>query len=261
MSSLGVHSEVGQLKQVIVHRPGLELSRLTPSNAEALLFDDILWVKRAREEHDAFAGALEDRGVVVHHFGDLFAETLEDEAARAYLIGQLCTPERVGPGLVEPLRDLASTVDSQDLAPYLGGAVLKSDIAPHLSRSLTWSALRPEDFVLTPLPNHLFPRDNSCWIYGGVSVNPMAKAARHRETLHMRAIYRHHPLFAGSALNRASCQSPPASKTKPKAHTTTPTASSQPKGASPNIAPNSVRPTSAERPPCSQNTWTNLSHQ
>jgi len=197
MSSLGVHSEVGQLRQVIVHRPGLELTRLTPSNAERLLFDDILWVKKAREEHDAFAGVLQDAGVVVHHFDQLLAETLAVPEARAHLLDRLCTVDTVGPGLVDPLRRLADAAEPPDLARFLVGGVTKADIEPHAGHSLTWSALRSDDFVLTPLPNHLFPRDNSCWVYGGVSVNSMAKPARQRETLHMQAIYRYHPMFAG----------------------------------------------------------------
>jgi arginine deiminase len=198
MSRLGVHSEVGRLLQVIVHRPGLELTRLTPDNAESLLFDDILWVKRAREEHDAFAGALTDEGVTVHHFDELFSQTLAVAEARAYVLDRLCTPDRVGPGLVEPLRELADDLDADDLAKYLIGGVTKADLESRGMKSLTWSMLGIDDFVLTPLPNHLFPRDNSCWVYNGVSVNPMAKVARQRETLHMRAIYRHHPLFADS---------------------------------------------------------------
>jgi len=196
MSQLGVHSEVGRLRQAIVHRPGLELSRLTPGNAEALLFDDILWAKKAREEHDAFVGALEEAGVVTHHFADLFAQTLAIGDARSHVLDQLCTPERVGTALVEPLRDLAEDADPADLARYLVGGITRADIAPRHAGSLTWSALREEDFVLAPLPNHLFPRDNSFWVYGGVAISPMAKAARQREAVHMRAIYRYHPLFA-----------------------------------------------------------------
>jgi len=196
MNALGVHSEVGRLRQVIVHRPGLELTRLTPANAAGLLFDDILWAKKAREEHDAFAGVLEDRGIHVHHFEQLFAEMLAIPAARTELLDQLCRPEQVGPGLTDALRTVADSVEPEVLGRYLVGGITREDIELTGAGSLLWSTLRPEDFVLTPLPNHLFPRDNSCWIYGGVSINPMAMAARHRETLHMRAIYRHHPLFA-----------------------------------------------------------------
>ncbi len=195
-SQLGVHSEVGQLRRAIVHRPGLELTRLTPSNAGDLLFDDILWAKKAREEHDAFVAALEEAHVETHYFGDLLTETLAIPEARSYVLDELCTPQRVGSALVTPLRMLAEDTDPAELARYLVGGIMRSDLEPLQASSLTWSALRADDFVLAPLPNHLFPRDNSFWVYDGVTISPMAKAARQREAVHMRAIYRHHPLFA-----------------------------------------------------------------
>jgi arginine deiminase len=194
--SFSVQSEVGQLRQVIVHRPGLELSRLTPQNIGGLLFDDVMWAKRAKEEHDVFAESLRERGVTVHYFAQLLAETLEVPAGREFVLDRVCTPEILGPELVRPLRRLADGLDAASLAEHLVGGVLKADLRPLQARSLRWDMLRADDFVLPPLPNHLFPRDNSCWIYGGVSVNPMAKPARQRETLHMRAIYGYHPMFA-----------------------------------------------------------------
>lgn len=195
-----VDSEVGQLRQAILHRPGLELSRLTPQNIGEMLFDDVLWAKKAKEEHDAFAEALRDKGVRVHYFAQLLAEVLELGEGRNFVLDRLCTPELLGPTLVGPLRHLFEDLDGAALATCLVGGVLKGDMHPIGSRgSLKWETLRADDFLLTPLPNHLFQRDNSCWIYGGVSVNPMAKAARQRETLHSRAIYRFHPLFADQA--------------------------------------------------------------
>ena len=191
-----VQSEVGQLRQVIVHRPGLELSRLTPQNVGSLLFDDVMWAKKAKEEHDAFAEALRDKGVGVHYFGQLLAETLEIPGGRAFVLDRVCTPEILGPALVSPVRKLFDDMDGPGLAELLVGGVVKADLHPHRVRSLRWDMLRADDFVLPPLPNHLFQRDNSCWIYHGVSVNPMAKPARQRETLHSRAIYAHHPMFA-----------------------------------------------------------------
>jgi arginine deiminase len=191
-----VASEVGQLRQAIVHRPGLELSRLTPQNIGELLFDDVMWAKKAKEEHDAFAEALRDKGVQVHLYGQLLAETLELPEGRAFVLDRVCTPEILGPSLVGPARRLFDDLDGQQLAQFLVGGVLKADLQPLRTRSLKWEMLRTDDFVLTPLPNHLFQRDNSCWIYGGVTVNPMAKPARQRESLHTRAIYRFHPLFA-----------------------------------------------------------------
>ncbi len=192
-----VESEVGRLLQVIVHRPGLELSRLTPQNVEGLLFDDVMWAKKAKEEHDAFAEALRDKGVVVHYFGQLLGETLARPEGREFVLDRVCTPEFLGPNLVAPVRKLFDDLDGPALAQYLVGGVLKADLHPGRVHSLRWSMLHADDFILPPLPNHLFQRDNSCWIYGGVSVNPMAKPARQRETLHSRAIYGHHPMFAG----------------------------------------------------------------
>jgi arginine deiminase len=180
-----------------VHRPGLELSRLTPQNIADLLFDDVMWAKRAKEEHDAFAEALRDRGVTVHYFAQLLGETLALPEGRAFVLDRICTPEVLGPNLVATVRKLFDDLDGQELARYLVGGVLKADLHPGRPHSLPWDMLRSDDFILPPLPNHLFQRDNSCWIYQGVSINPMAKPARQRETLHSRAVYRFHPLFAG----------------------------------------------------------------
>ncbi len=196
--TFSVRSEVGQLRQAILHRPGLELSRLTPQNIGGLLFDDVLWAKKAKEEHDVFAETLRERGVCVHYFGQLLAETLQLPEGRAFVLDRVCTPEVAGPALAIPLRKLADDADAATLAEYLVGGVLKADLHPMRVQSLKWDMLRADDFLLPPLPNHLFPRDNSCWIYGGVSVNPMAMPARQRETVHIRAIYRYHPLFAGA---------------------------------------------------------------
>ena len=201
--NFSVQSEVGQLKQVIVHRPGLELSRLTPRNVGELLFDDVLWAGRAKEEHDAFAEALRDRGVRVHYFGQLLAETLEVPDGRAFVLDRLCVPEMLGPQLAGPVRRMFDDLDGPALAEFLIGGVLKADLHPAGPKGLTWDVLHADDFVLPPLPNHLFQRDNSCWIYHGVSVNPMAKPARQRESLHSRAIYRYHPMFAAGRLHLA----------------------------------------------------------
>jgi arginine deiminase len=191
-----VQSEVGQLRQAIVHRPGLELSRLTPENIGELLFDDVLWAKKAKEEHDGFAEALRENGVHVYYYGELLAQVLEVQDGRDFVLDRLCTPEILGPTLVAPLRKLFEDLGGEALATHLVGGVLKGDLHPVRAKSLKWDTLRADDFLLPPLPNHLFQRDNSCWIYGGVSVNPMAKPARQRETLHSRAIYRYHPVFA-----------------------------------------------------------------
>jgi arginine deiminase len=193
--SFHVDSETGRLRQVILHRPGVELSRLTPDNVRDLLFDDILWARRAREEHDAFAEVLRERGVKVHYFARLLADVLDIPQARTWVLDRVITDDTVGPTLSTPLRRLAEQADSEKLADYLIGGVLKNELAGFTVNSLRWELLSADDFVLTPLPNHLFQRDNSAWIYGGVSINPMAMPARMRESVHSSAIYRFHPMF------------------------------------------------------------------
>ena len=196
---LGVESEVGPLRQAIVHRPGLELTRLTPSNCDELLFDDVLWADRAREEHDFFTQVLRDQGVQVHHFADLLAQTLAIPQAKAFVLDRVCTVHRVGPTLTASLRALAEDVDNATLAELLIGGITKADLSPLNTGSLRWQSLTLDDFILTPVPNTLFQRDNSAWVYGGVSINPMAKPARQRESIHSRAVYRYHPMFADAA--------------------------------------------------------------
>jgi len=189
-----IGSETGRLRRVIVHRPGMELNRLTPSNRHDLLFDDVVWAARAREEHDAFVAAMTDRGVEVLDYGRLLGEALEDDEARDWAFDRLLNERTVGPALAKPLRDLGRSVDGRTLARLWIGGILKSDLTSNVN-GLLWSSLGDDDFLMTPLPNTMFTRDNSAWAYGGVSLNPMSKPARKRETLHTYLIYRWHPLF------------------------------------------------------------------
>jgi arginine deiminase len=193
-----VDSEVGRLRQVVLHRPGLELKRLTPDNAGDLLFDDVLWVSRAQEEHDAFATALRERGVVVHYYGDLLTQTLEIPEARGYILDRVFDPRWHGPLAAATLRAAMYGLDSPRLAEFLGGGITKREITEFgpEPKSMAFHSLDPDGFVLAPLPNLLYQRDTSCWIYGGVSVNAMARPARIRETVTDVAIYRWHPMFA-----------------------------------------------------------------
>ena len=193
-----VSSEVGQLRQVIVHRPGLELTRLTPSNVDELLFDDVLWAQRAREEHDAFVGKLRDKGVTVHLFERLLAEALDQPGAREFVQDELTTATRFGPALDKPLDELVRQAPAERLAEALIGGVLKRDVELADPSSLLLEYLEPDDFLLPPLPNHLFQRDNSAWVYDGLSVNPMSKAARKRETINSRLVWNFHPMFTAA---------------------------------------------------------------
>jgi len=201
MSQFGVHSEVGKLRKVLVHRPGLSLQRLTPSNCADLLFDDVLWVERAQVEHDQFVEVMRNRGVEVFYVMDLLSETLKtSEEAKRLLIDQVATEYTVGWALVDEIRDFLWHLSPYGLARHLIGGLTtgESGINWDTYGKLSLYAAAMEDmntFLLPPLPNTLFTRDSSCWIFDGVSVNPMYWPARRRESLNMYAIYHYHPIF------------------------------------------------------------------
>ena len=202
MADFGVHSEVGRLRKVMVHRPELSLQRLTPSNHDELLFDDVLWVERAQDEHDRFVARMRERGVEVFLFRDLLAEALAaSDDGRRRLIEVTASEYTVGVSLVDEIRGLLWNLKPDELAKHLiGGLTVEEsglDLAAHRSSSLPAAALEDTSaFILPPLPNTLFTRDSSCWIYGGVSVNPMFWPARRLEAYNVAAIYRYHPMFA-----------------------------------------------------------------
>jgi arginine deiminase len=193
---LYVGSEVGRLRRVVLHRPDLELKRLTPRNREALLFDDVLWVRRARQEHDAFADTLADRGVQVLYLQDLLADVLTDAVVRADVIARTLAAGDLGPDLGPAVGEWLAEVPAAELAERLIGGITYDEL-PFTSAALSAQVRALDGFLLAPLPNHLFTRDTSAWIYDGVSINAMAMPARRRESIHYDAIYRHHRLFAG----------------------------------------------------------------
>ena len=198
MGSYRVDSEVGRLRQVILHRPGPELLRLTPGNKDRLLFDDVLWVHRAQQEHDRFAEVLREHGVTVHLFADLLRRTLELPDAKAYVLDRIFDERVYGPMAIDALRNAFDALDGDALTDHLIGGLTKRELLDRVPepRSIVLHALGPDDFVLEPLPNHLYTRDASAWVGAGVSVSSMRKIARIRETANYEAVYRWHPLFA-----------------------------------------------------------------
>ena len=201
MTSLGVYSEVGKLCKVIVHRPELSLQRLTPSNHDDLLFDDVLWVERAQWEHDQFAQVLREHGAEVLYVSDLLTETLKSSnEARHLIVENVATEYTVGWALVDEIRRFLLDLEPATLARHLIGGLTAGeanvDWKAFKGISLHASALTDMNaFLLPPLPNTLFTRDSSCWIFDGVSANPMYWPARRRESLNMYAIYKYHPMF------------------------------------------------------------------
>lgn len=192
-----VSSEIGKLRKVLVHRPGVEIARITPDNKEALLFDDLLWLDRAQEEHDAFVGLMRDHGVTVVYFADLLAETLADPEVRAGCVASVFSAAQCGPRVAEQLGEALTAAPLADVVEVLVGGLLERELE-RFGVDPLFADLQADRFhyVLRPLPNLLFMRDNAAWVNEGLAINVLATPARARESLYVETVYRSHDRFA-----------------------------------------------------------------
>ncbi|MDD2704706.1 MAG: arginine deiminase [Acidocella sp.] len=197
----GVYSEVGKLREVLVHRPDLSLSRLTPGNCHDLLFDDVIWVKKARQEHDAFVDTMRDRGIAVIEFGQALAETMADPKARNWLLDKRLGTVDGSTGVDLELRAWLAEMPDAQLAAYMIGGIARAEL-PFQPHSLFGITRAPQDFVLPPLPNQLFTRDTTCWAGNGVFINPMHWPARQLEAANVAAVYTYHPRFKAAKFHK-----------------------------------------------------------
>lgn len=197
--AFGVHSEVGRLRKVMVCRPGLAQMRLTPGNCRELLFDDVLWVTQAKNDHYSFVNAMVERGVEVLEMHELLETVVADTTARDWILDRKLTANFFDQEDVWALRQWLESLPAAQLAERLIGGVVRGEL-PFEPTGLTARCASPADFLLQPLPNTLFTRDTSCWIGDGVVLSPMFWPARRQETLLATAIYRFHPDFAGQVV-------------------------------------------------------------
>lgn len=199
--SHGVHSEVGRLRKVLVCAPGLAHRRLTPSNNDELLFDDVMWVENAQRDHADFVNKMTQRGVEVVELHDLLAETMQVDGAAAWLLDRKITANQVGLGLVDGTRAFLESLPSRQLADYLIGGLATDDLPGDFRTGYTALAREStgaREYLMPPLPNTLYTRDTTCWLYGGLTLNPLYWPARKDETLIYQAIYRFHQDYVGS---------------------------------------------------------------
>ena len=199
----GVHSEVGKLRKVLVCAPGLAHRRLTPTNADDLLFDDVMWVENAQRDHADFVNKMRGRGVEVVELHDLLTETMQIPEAKTWLLDRKIIPNIVGLGLVDDTRAYLESLAPRQLAEYLIGGLAVSDISAEFQSdyvALAREQIGAREYLMPPLPNTLYTRDTTCWLYGGLTMNPLFWPARHDETLIYKAIYSFHPGYVGSTI-------------------------------------------------------------
>ncbi|MFB7342023.1 arginine deiminase [Streptomyces hydrogenans] len=195
---LGVHSEVGRLRKVLVCSPGLAHRRLTPTNSDDLLFDDVMWVENAQRDHADFVNKMVQRGVEVVELHNLLTETMALPDARAWLLDRKIIANEVGLGLIDDTRAFLDSLAPRELTDHLIGGLSTADLPPDVRSgyaALAREGVGAREYLMPPLPNTLYTRDTTCWLYGGVTLNPLYWPARHGETLLMKAVYTHHPDF------------------------------------------------------------------
>nr|WP_229917979.1 arginine deiminase [Streptomyces gardneri] len=200
---LGVHSEVGRLRKVLVCSPGLAHRRLTPTNSDDLLFDDVMWVENAQRDHADFVNKLTQRGVEVVELHQLLAETMAVPEARDWLLDRKIVPNEVGLGLVDDTRAYLESLAPRELAEFLIGGLSTADLPEDFRSgyvSLAREGVGAREYLMPPLPNTLYTRDTTCWLYGGVTLNPLYWPARHGETLLMKAVYAFHPDYRSATV-------------------------------------------------------------
>jgi arginine deiminase len=181
----------------MVCRPGLAHQRLTPGNCEELLYDDVIWVQEAQKDHYDFVLKMQERGVEVLELHDMLAAALDAPGGREFVLDRRITPYTVGVGIADDIRDWLDEMPAQMLAVHLIGGIAVSDLPETKLKKFLSDAIGETDFLMPPIPNTLFQRDPSCWIYDGVTCNSMYWPARKPETLLQRAVYKFAPLFAG----------------------------------------------------------------
>ena len=202
-STYGVHSEVGRLRKVLVCRPGLAHLRLTPSNNDELLFDDVMWVENAQRDHADFVNKMTSRGVEVVELHDLLARTVAIPEARDWLLDRKIVPNRVGLGLVDATRGYLESLEPAKLAEFLIGGLSTHDLPEDYRTKyvgLARESTGAREYLMPPLPNTLYTRDTTCWLYGGLTMNPLYWPARKDETLIYKTIYEFHPDYVGSTV-------------------------------------------------------------
>ena len=181
---------------MLVHRPGLELRRITPRSAGRLLFNTLPWASRAQQEHDTLASVLRDRGVEVLYVTELLQDALEYQPARDEAIASVLASAALGDELRAQVRDRLDQLDPEALAQVLIAGLTPDELT--IGRGVVFEMLDRHDFIIDPLPNLTFSRDSSVWVGDRVAVTSMSGAGRHRESELIGVIYAHHPRFAGT---------------------------------------------------------------
>jgi len=202
--NLQVNSEIGRLKKVLLHRPGYEIENLTPELMERLLFDDIPYLKIAREEHDAFAQVFRDNGVEVFYLEDLIAETLENKEIKDLFIDEFISETSIISDFKKERvkQYFLDFNNNRDMIDKMMAGIRKEEITFTEHDTLADQIDTNYPFIIDPMPNLYFTRDPFATIGSGISLNHMATVTRNRETIFAKYIFNHHPMFKDNQVKK-----------------------------------------------------------
>lgn len=194
---VNVYSEIGQLKTVLLHRPGKELENLTPDILERLLFDDIPYLKVAQEEHDAFAKTLRDNGVEVLYIKDMVVEAINNHPeVRSNFINQFIEESKIPSDKVrKAVYKYLSDLSNELMVVKMIEGIRTYEVEIDKTTSIIDMLENEYPFYSDPMPNILFQRDPFSSIGDGVAINNMMTAARQRETIFSEYMFLYHPRF------------------------------------------------------------------
>ncbi|MGB4443208.1 MAG: arginine deiminase family protein, partial [Dethiobacteria bacterium] len=193
-----VNSEIGKLKAVMLHPPGKEITRLTPSNMKALLWDNIPWPERALEEHQNYVKELEKRGAKVYLTPDLLKDVIKDRTLRDELIEKSVAyeEERLTPETLQVMQDYMKSVNDDQLIDIFMGGITKQELYQE-THGVAFEDLADyaNEFCLTPMTNIGWSRDPAATIGNGIAFSHMYGRAREREPLYVKYVFKYHPEF------------------------------------------------------------------
>lgn len=201
-STIKVYSEIGNLKKVLLHRPGKELENLMPEYLEKLLFDDIPYLKIAQEEHDAFANIFRDKGIEVVYLEDLVTDSLYNDEIRNQFINEYIEEAGIKENRESGiLRDyFLSFENTKDMVCKMMEGVRKSEIHDYKGPRLADFLSNQYPFIIDPMPNLYFTRDPFAAVGECVSIHKMSTVTRNRETLFAKYIFNCNPVYKETKL-------------------------------------------------------------
>jgi len=191
---INIYSEIGVLKTVLIHRPGEEIENLIPEYLERLLFDDIPFLKVARQEHDNFAKLLQVNGVETLYLEDLAVDAVKDPHVKELFLNEVI--EECGINETKIIRSLKKYLGSMSGMEMIGKVM-----AGIRKKEIEIKEYYDEyPFIMDPMPNLYFTRDPFACIGSGISLNSMKTKTRRRETIFGKYIFKYHPQLADSGI-------------------------------------------------------------